>query len=181
MYLSIVAAFIAALFASAPPPPADQPTYVGMKICSQCHSTPKSGKQADIWSKSKHADAYNALTSPKALEIGKAKGIANPAESKECLECHSLGKTVAPEMLGASFDIKNGVQCETCHGAGSAYKMASTMRDKAKAIEAGMVSFKDEAAIESFCKTCHNEKSPTFKEFKFKERWDMIKHYKPKE
>ena len=54
------------------------------------------------------------------------------------------------------------------------------MKDKAKSVGAGLHEFKDEAAIEAFCKTCHNEKSPTFKEFKFKEQWDSIKHPVPK-
>ena len=163
------------------PPPAEEATYVGKKICSQCHSSAKSGKQADIWAKSKHAEAYNTLTTPQAMEIAKAKGIANPAEAKECLECHTLGKTVTPEMLGASFDIKNGVQCETCHNPGSVYRNRSIMLDKAKAIEAGLHSFKDMAEVEAMCRTCHNEKSPNFKGFNFQERWDAIKHYKPKE
>ena len=142
-----------------------------------CHKGDKKGNQAEIWAKSKHAEAFAALLSPKALEIGKAKGIAVPSESKECLECHTLGKTVSADVLAKTFDIKDGVQCETCHGAGSAYK--STMKDKAASIAAGMTEFKDLAAAEKMCRGCHNEKSPTFKDFKFKERWDLIKHMRP--
>ena len=178
--LTVAAAVIAALFILQLSSPAEDHKYIGFKGCKPCHSSEKSGKQADIWSKSKHSEAYNTLTTPKAIEIAKAKGIANPAESKECLECHSIGKTVAADMLTGSFDIKNGVQCESCHGAGSDYKARPVMMDKGKAIEAGLTNFKDEAGIEAVCKNCHNDKSPTFKPFDFKERWEKIKHPKPK-
>ena len=54
------------------------------------------------------------------------------------------------------------------------------MKDKAKAVAAGLTDFKDDAAKEKLCKTCHNEKSPTYKEFKFKDMWAKIAHMRPK-
>jgi len=131
-----------------------QNKYVGTKQCSMCHKTEKQGKQFDIWSKSQHAKAYQTLVGEKANEIAKGKGIKTAAvEAKECLECHTLGKTVDAALLDKAFDIKEGVQCETCHGAGSAYKNMAVMKDKAKAIAAGLTKFQDEAAIEAFCQT----------------------------
>ena len=93
-------------------------------------------------------------------------------ESPECLECHAI-------TADAKLTV-DGVQCETCHGAGSAYKAFSIMKDKAKAITAGLTEFKDKGAIEKKCKTCHNEKSPSYKPFKFDEMWVKIKHPIPK-
>jgi hypothetical protein len=143
-------------------------------MCKACHQSEKQGKQFDIWQKSKHAEAMKTLSTDAAEEIAKAKGLKTAAaESKECLECHAI-----------TSDAKltpDGVQCELCHGAGSGYKNRAIMKDKAKAIKAGLTEFKDEAAIEKLCKTCHNEKSPTKKEFKFKEMWPKIKHPIPKE
>ena len=52
----------------------------------------------------------------------------------------------------------------------------SIMKDKAKAIAAGMTEFKDQAAIEAKCKTCHNDKSPTYKPFVLKDMWPKIQH-----
>lgn len=154
-----------------------QNKYVGVKMCSICHKTEKQGKQFDIWQKSKHAGAYKTLTTAKANEIAKSKGISKPAaEASECLECHAKARDVKE----ASYDVKDGVQCETCHGAGSAYKILSVMKDKAKAVAAGLTDFKDADTIEKFCKTCHNERSPNFKEFKFEEMWGKIKHSVPK-
>ena len=43
------------------------------------------------------------------------------------------------------------------------------MQDHAKSVENGLVEYANEAAIEKQCKTCHNEESPTYKEFNFKE------------
>jgi hypothetical protein len=150
-----------------------QHKYTGIKLCKVCHQSPKQGNQYGIWSKSKHAEAYKVLTEAKAAEIAKAKGLKKPAnESPECLECHAI--TADPKLT------PDGVQCETCHGPGSDYKSMTIMKDKAKAVAAGLVLYKDDAAIEKLCKTCHNEKSPTFKGFKFEEMWAKIKHPVPK-
>jgi DnaJ-class molecular chaperone len=146
-----------------------------------CHKTEKQGKQFAIWSKAKHSKAYQTLKSDKANDIAKKQGFKTPAvESKECLECHTLGRTVDAKLLNKSFDMTNGVQCETCHGAGSAYKSMSVMKDHGKAVAAGMTDFKDEKAIEAFCRTCHNKKSPTFKGFNYKEMRAKIIHSIPK-
>lgn len=158
-----------------------QHKYIGTKMCGMCHKTEKQGSQLGIWQKSKHAEAYKTLTTAKANETAKAKGLTKPAaEAPECLECHTLGKTVDAKLLEKTFDMKEGVQCETCHGPGSEYKSITIMKDKKKAVEAGMTEHKDTAAIEKHCKTCHNEKSPFYKEFKFQERWNQIKHPVPK-
>lgn len=155
-----------------------QNKYVGVKLCSMCHRAAKQGGQFQIWEKSKHAEAYKTLTTPEALKIAKAKGIDKPAEAEACLDCHA--KTYDAKLVEKSYNVKDGVQCETCHGPGSAYKNMSVMKDNAKAVAAGLVEFKDDAAIEAWCKTCHNDKSPTFKGFKFDEMWAKIKHPVPK-
>jgi hypothetical protein len=151
-----------------------QNTYVGVKACTMCHKTEKQGQQLAIWEKSKHAGAYTTLTTAKANEIAKAKGLAKPAaESPECLECHTIKG--GPDAA----DVKQGVQCETCHGAGSGYKAMATMKSRDASVKGGMHAFADKAAIEAMCKTCHNEKSPTAKAFNFEESWAKIEHKKP--
>lgn len=158
-----------------------QNKYVGVKTCGMCHKTEKQGKQLDIWQKSKHAEAYKTLTGTRADSIAKVKGLKKPAAaSPECLTCHVIGFDVEASLLDKNFDYKEGVQCETCHGAGSSYKVITIMKDKAKAVAAGLKEYKDEAAIEKHCRTCHNEKSPVFKSFEFKGMWAKIKHPAPK-
>ncbi len=147
--------------------------YAGVKGCTMCHKTEKQGLQGPVWEKSKHAGAYTTLTTPAADSITKAKGLTTAAAaSPECLKCHAI-------VGDAKADVKDGVQCETCHGAGADYKGMAVMKVRADAVAKGMVAFADKAAIEAMCKTCHNEKSPTAKAFNFEESWAKIAHKKP--
>ncbi|HTR81198.1 MAG TPA: cytochrome c family protein [Bacteroidota bacterium] len=147
--------------------------YVGVTFCSVCHKTEKQGKQFDIWKASKHASAFATLETPKAEEIAKAKGLkVKASEAPECLECHVTGYGESKELTSA-LKPQDGVQCESCHGAGSDYKSMPVMKDVAKAEAAGLVIAKDDPKL---CTKCHNSKSPTFKEFNYKEAWEKIKH-----
>lgn len=175
--ITVVLVFIVALVI----PSQGQNKYVGVKTCAMCHKSDKQGKQLDIWQKSKHSQAYKTLTTVRADSIAKAKGLKKAAaESPECLQCHVVGHDVPANLVEKGFDYKEGVQCETCHGAGSGYKTITVMKDKAKAVAAGMKLAKNDAEIEKMCKTCHNDKSPVFKGFKFEEMWAKIIHQKPK-
>lgn len=170
--LSLLALFVGAL--SAPAMAGAQHTYTGVKACGMCHKAEAKGNQLAVWEKSKHAGAFVTLTTPAAIELAKTKGITTPpSETPACLECHAI-------VGDAKADVKNGVQCESCHGAGSDYKGMAVMKDRAQSIAAGMTEYKDKAAIEAQCRKCHNEKSPSFKDFKFEERWAKIQHPRPK-
>ena len=79
-------------------------------------------------------------------------------------------------LLGEGFVIADGVQCETCHGAGSDYLSLSTMKDRARAIAAGLIIPTKEA-----CVKCHNTESPNYKEFNYDEFLKQITHPRPKE
>jgi cytochrome c2 len=137
-------------------------------MCKACHQTEKQGKQFDVWQKSSHAKAFEILKSAAAEKIKKGA-----SQAPECLECHAI---TADAKL-----TPDGVQCESCHGAGSAYKNMAIMKDKAKAIAAGLNDLSAKGAAEKLCKSCHNDKSPTHKEFKFEEMWAKIKHPIPKQ
>ena len=112
-------------------------SYVGHKKCKICHKT-----EHTSWMETVHAKAWDAL---------------KPEEQKkaECIGCHSTGKDEKGELL-------TGVQCEACHGPGSAYKSQKIMKDKELAMKNGLVM-----PDAKTCETCHNEKSPTFKGFDF--------------
>ncbi len=151
-------------------------TYVGVAACGKCHKTEKIGNQLAIWEGTKHSKAFESLSTPVADSIALAKGLTTKAaDSKECRECHTTG---GPD---SGVDAKEGVGCEACHNAGSGYRVLKIMKDKPTAVEKGLRTFADAAAIEAQCRTCHNERSPTAKEFDFKERWEKIKHLRPVE
>lgn len=152
--------------------------YVGVTKCvGGCHKTESQGKQLEIWKNSQHSKAYKTLETEEAKKIALEKGHnQNPTEITECVRCHLLGKDINPDELTATFEKKEGVQCESCHGPGSEYMKISIMQDKGKCIEHGMIVFENK---EELCKVCHNETSPTYKPLDFENAWDKIKHYRP--
>lgn len=161
---------------------AEDSKYVGSSVCKACHNTDKMGKQYDIWSKSKHAKAIEVLKSEAANKIAKEKGLKTSAvEAPECLACHVAGGWKNPAIYDAKFSKDEGVGCEGCHGAGSGYKTKHQKKEKLEeAKKAGMKLLKvADGSAEKHCLTCHNAKSPTYKEFKFAAQWDKIKHPKP--
>jgi uncharacterized paraquat-inducible protein A len=136
--------------------------YVGVKMCAPCHRGAQKGSQAEIWEKSDHAKAYKTLETPEADKIAKEKGLKTAAkDSPACLKCHTVG------------DGKDGVTCEACHGPGSEYKSMAVMKDRAKALAAGLIIPANDLKV---CEKCHNSESPTYKKFDYKASWEKIKH-----
>jgi len=157
--------------------------YVGVAKCKVCHSKAKlGGEEFQAWEQTAHAKALETLKPGAKAE---AKSAANLDPQKDyssdpaCLKCHSTGYG-KPAAEGALLE---GVQCEACHGPGSKYKSPTIMskkkygedRDAARkaALAAGLV-----IPSEAVCTGCHNQESPTFKEFDFKARVEEIKHKK---
>ena len=152
--------------------------FIGATKCKTCHKKPEVGEQYPLWETSKHAGAFATLATDKAKEVGKAKGIDNPQEAAECLKCHVTGHGAAAEMLGTKYDATEGVTCEACHGAGGDYykkkTMVAIMSGEIKGDTVGLVT-----PDEKTCKGCHNEESPTFKEFNYEEKLKKIAHPMP--
>jgi excinuclease UvrABC ATPase subunit len=154
-----------------------KPAYVGTEVCGACHKSEKQGSQLNIWKESKHAKAIETLKTKEADEIAQKLGHTTPAvETEACLKCHASGYNVAAELKQAKFKVEDGVQCETCHGAGSEYKTLKIMKDRKEAIAHGLIFHEKK---EDYCVGCHNEESPTFKGFEFSAMWDKIKHPVP--
>lgn len=156
--------------------------YIGSKQCKACHSNAKMGGTAyKTWEGTAHANAFKTLQSGAADKIATEKGFkTKAAETKECLACHVTGMDEAGAKFDKKFENAEGVGCESCHGAGSAYKTKHG-KDKpvADAMAAGLTLPKvEDGSAEKQCKTCHNDKSPTFKGFKFKEMWPKVAHAK---
>jgi hypothetical protein len=174
-----ISIFILAAYLILPAQLSAQPySYEGTAVCGMCHKTEKSGNQLKIWQDSKHAQAFKALQTPAADKVAAAKGFkTKAAETKECLKCHVSGYGIDKALVGAKFKVEDGVQCETCHGPGSAYKNMAIMKNKPEAQKKGLMVHADAA---KFCTTCHNAESPFFKAFKYDEMWKKIAHPTPK-
>jgi hypothetical protein len=164
-------------------------SFVGAKACAACHNSGGEGENSfGVWQTSGHAQAFKTLvscTENQARDLGDLKlwvvtmgngeryGLPNPAqESKHCLPCHATGFGVGAKLLGPSFDLKDGIQCESCHGPGSAHVEAKTGSKSAEA-SAPLKQYKDESAIMAKCSTCHNG---TCGEFDFATAWPRVKH-----
>ncbi len=178
--VSTLTLFIISLFSFSTILAQDTHTFVGVKKCGMCHKKDKIGNQLKIWKDSGHAKAYITLQTPEADKIATEKGFkTKAAETPECLTCHITGYNVDASMLGSKFKIEDGIQCESCHGAGSNYKKKKIMKNHSKAVANGLTEYKDDAAIKAQCLTCHNDKSPTYKDFDFDKRWAEIAHPVP--
>ncbi|HZL11185.1 MAG TPA: cytochrome c family protein [Prolixibacteraceae bacterium] len=134
--------------------------YIGAAKCKMCHNKADKGEQYNKWLASPHAKAMDAL-----------KG--DEAKNPKCLKCHSTAAG-ADQSLIASITVEEGVSCESCHGAGSLYKSATIMKDMTLAMSKGMIM-----PTEKVCKKCHNEESPNYKGFNFKEYSAKIAHPDP--
>ena len=134
--------------------------YIGAAKCKMCHNKAEKGEQYNKWLASPHA---------KAMSVLKADEKKNP----KCLKCHSTAAGV-DQSLVASITVEEGVSCESCHGPGSLYKVATIMKDQKAAIAKGLVM-----PTEATCKKCHNPESPNFKGFNFKEYAAKIAHNDP--
>lgn len=154
--------------------------YVGASKCKLCHKGVKNGNIFEIWEKNEHAKAYATLATEESKEIAKKLGIkGDPQQAKECLVCHVTGYEAVADLKETSLTLEEGVSCEACHGPGSGYRSLKIMKD----ITAGKVKGADFGLIEAdkkLCVTCHNPKSPTYREFKFEEAVKKIAHPLPK-
>ena len=137
--------------------------YIGLEKCGTCHEKALYGNQVGAWSKDPHAEAYVSLASDKAKEYAKKKGIqGSPQQASECLECHVTAHGVAPALIKYDLEAKDGVQCESCHGAGADYRKREIMADEDKAKANGMID-----PTEAVCTKCHNDRSPAWDPARF--------------
>ena len=117
-----------------------------------------------------------------AKKIATEKGIADAQKDDKCLKCHITGFGVPAEQLDKKFDIKLGVQCESCHGPGEAHMkarmQAAASEDPAKKVLGeGEIIGKPEQKL---CVTCHNNESPSYKPFCYHKRVAETRHLNPK-
>jgi len=130
---------------------------------SSCHGSiqPKQithvrQNEYSIWAgQDKHARAYQALSNPVSMRIGKILNIGRPDQSQKCLACHAL--SVPAEQRAESFELIDGVSCETCHGPASGWLGPHTTRDwpHQKSVQLGMYDTRDLIKRSERCLTCH--------------------------
>lgn len=174
----------------------ESPKFVGAKKCKMCHNKKDKGEQYNIWSGAKHSKAFELLASESAKKVAAELGIEDPQKSGQCLKCHSTAYFFTAERVSniavkkggkPKLTIAEGVSCESCHWAGSAYQKKKVMADFDASVKAGM-----NPSPEKSCVKCHNDQNPnwslemyTLKDgakvgFDFEQAWEKIKHPNPK-
>jgi len=154
--------------------------YIGAQVCGACHRSESMGDQHAKWMLSAHHKAYASLSSPESLRIARLSGIPHePQKSAVCLGCHATGSEAEDWEKDPTFRMADGVQCEMCHGPGSEYADAKTMRDAKAARAAGLI-----VPEKKDCIGCHMVKGSHTavlgrKAIDIDEAWDRISHLSP--
>jgi hypothetical protein len=167
----------------AAPRPAEN-KYIGADKCKSCHGAAESGDQYGHWKAMEHSKAFEALASDAAKKIATEKGIADAQKSDDCVKCHVTAFGVPEAQIKKGFDRTHGVQCESCHGPGDAHMKARFAAAAKGDAPADYVQVAPDEIVavpkQDVCLACHNDKSPTFKEFCFHEFNAKIRHLNPK-
>ena len=167
----------------------DQGKFIGAEKCKNCHQSKAGGDQFAKWKEMKHAKAFELLGSDEAKKLAKEKGVDDPQLSPKCLKCHVTAFEAAPDKRAKGFNAKLGVQCESCHGPGerhlkARFAAAGEEEGAGKAEEKAYQVIPDDEIVKrppmKTCLTCHNEESPSFKNFCLKKRYMEIAHLDPR-
>jgi len=149
-----------------PPSAEAQNKYMGAATCasSNCHGSvgPRTAtnvlqNEYTTWYRhGAHSQAYNVLSNADSKKIAGLLGIKNAASADLCLKCHS---TYVPNKArrGRKYRLRDGVGCESCHGAAEKYLRPHTAKNSTHAgnVKLGLidlVSLKKRAEI---CLECH--------------------------
>lgn len=169
--LRCAAMWLAAIFAApagASPPPkpaAESAKYTGPGSCSStsCHGSvqPRADSRIfqneySIWAvKDKHAKAYGALSGAVGERMGKILGLEKSEQAPKCLACHALDAPA--DARAKTFDLSEGVGCESCHGPASAWLGPHTTRNwtHEQSVAAGMYDTRNLAKRTEKCLSCH--------------------------
>ena len=100
-----------------------------------------------------HSRAWRSLQTPWAQKIADRLGLGDAARAPACLGCH----TDNAARRGPTFQISDGVGCESCHG-GSGDWLAShytATANRADNLSRGMRPLDDPRVLASTCLDCH--------------------------
>jgi Cytochrome c554 and c-prime len=151
---------------NSPASPADAPhQYTGPGSCSStsCHGSiaPRTDNRVkqneySVWIvRDKHSKAYQALTGMVGERMATILNIGKAEEAPKCLACHALDVPAADRAR--TFDLSEGVSCESCHGPASAWLGPHTERNwtHEQSVQAGMTDLRDVALRTDKCLSCH--------------------------
>jgi Cytochrome c554 and c-prime len=149
-----------------PGSPADEPhQYTGPGSCSSttCHGSiaPRTDNRVkqneySVWIvRDKHSKGYQALTGMVGERMAGILNVGKAETAPKCLACHALD--VPATERARTFDLSEGVSCESCHGPASAWLGPHTERNwtHEQSVQAGMTEMRDVALRTEKCLSCH--------------------------
>jgi hypothetical protein len=139
--------------------------YTGPGSCASttCHGSivPRTDNRVlqneySIWIiKDKHSKAYAALHGPIGERMAKILSLGSAETAPKCLACHALD--VPQNLRGRTFELSEGVSCESCHGPAAGWLGPHTERDwtHQKSLALGMYDTRDLTKRTEKCLSCH--------------------------
>ncbi len=147
-------------------PTQDNVKYLGAVTCqsSMCHGgASPSRDQFTIWAHQDfHSRAYATLVTARSTRIGDALGLPSVTDSVRCTVCHAPLADMPPDHLASTASPTEGVSCESCHDAASAWFRGHTRTDwtYADRVGAGMRDLRSAYVRANTCVTCHQVIDP---------------------
>ena len=139
--------------------------YTGPGSCASttCHGsvTPRTDNRVlqneySIWIvKDKHSQAYASLQGNVGERMAAILGLGKAESAPKCLACHALD--VPAGQRARTFELSEGVSCESCHGPAAAWLGPHTERDwtHEKSLALGMYDTRDLTKRTEKCLSCH--------------------------
>ena len=134
----------------------------GALTCSSslCHGGGSAERNAyTIWNRSDpHQHAVATLNGIRSTAIARGAQLANAPASTRCTVCHAPLAGVPDERLPAALDVlKEGVSCESCHGAAQNWMRSHTRRDftHAQNVQTGVRELRNLYNRANACVSCH--------------------------
>jgi hypothetical protein len=144
---------------------ASAPRFTGPGSCASttCHGSvaPRTDNRVlqdeySIWIvKDKHSKAYASLQGNIGERMAAILGVGNAESAPKCLACHALNAPAG--QRARTFELSEGVSCESCHGPAAAWLGPHTERDwtHEKSLALGMYDTRDLTKRTEKCLSCH--------------------------
>lgn len=140
--------------------------FVGSVGCksSSCHggAGPKRSQFITWTQQDFHARAYAVLVSARSARMAETLKLSSATTDARCTVCHSPFASVNQARLLPTAHPDEGVSCENCHGAASAWLRAHTRPDwtYATRVGAGMHDLRSLYVRANACVACHQNLDP---------------------
>lgn len=142
------------------------PDFMGSATCasSNCHGNAAPVAESRVlrnefvtWYRhDSHAKAFSVLTNEQSKRIAHNLGITDAAKEPQCLACHSTFVSDSARR-GPKFRTEDGVSCESCHGASSAWLAphVESGATHARNVTLGMTDLRAATVKTQLCLGCH--------------------------